>query len=244
MNHIFAVVFVTIFLLSNTGTLHGQRASPKKKPAPNAKPIARQPTRPPADQTFSQIGSPTVVINDLTGSVENERPGITKISLQSDGERVNASIELKNEVISTFLTRLSSPILEFFFDTDLRTATGGTLANSDRNGFDREVTVYLCFLYEKGEGSTCMGSLQGAKIKEFFIGVGVKERSAAVPWSTGSILSPLDPPYATLRNNRIIAAIPYTALGARSGQTLRIVSGSYADYSGKAFSGDLFLKLK
>ena len=248
MKYIFGIALSISLLSATTANLMGMAIS-QYKPSKNPSHTSSKPISLSSGQSFSQKGLPTVELNDPAGDVEKGGADIIKMIFHSDGQNVNVSIELKDEVASTFSKLTSTKILELFFDTDMRVATGGKLVFAQKKGFERRASIVVCIVYSTHEGQGtakfCSGGLTGGKIKEFLSGTDVERYDKDGGYSTTEEASSLNLPNGTVQGNRVEAAIPYNTLGVRSGQTIRIMAAEGFERSHDSrYSRDILLMLK
>lgn len=254
MRHILLIAFSISLLLLTSADLQGVTGS-QKKPSRNTSRSSQKPTSPSSAQTSSQTGLPTVELNDPAGDVEKGGADIIKTSFDSDGKSLAIRIELKDEVAATFADRTASNVLELYVDTDRSDATGGALITTQRKGFEYLARVGVCLIREildgKGEATSCQGGGKGGKIKGLFSGVDVEKYDKDGGYNSNLIADPMGSfgtltlAHGTVEGRQIEAAIPYTILGVRSGQTIRIMAAERFERSHESrYSRDIFLMLR
>ncbi len=255
MKHILIIAF-SISLISLTPACNPQsQEGSQNEPSRNTNRSSQQPAGPSPAQTDAQTKSPTVELNDPAGDVEEGGADIIKTSFNSDGEKLAIRIELKDEVAATFANKQASNVLELYVDTDRSEATGGALIMTERKGFEYLATVGVCIIHESAEGksTSCAGGPKGGKITGLFSGLTVEKydkdgdyngKVIAEPMGIGSP-SILKLPHGKVEGRHIEAEIPYTIMGMRSGQEIRILAAESFERSHESrYSRDIILILK
>lgn len=196
---------------------------------------------------FAQAPKPvsSIDLTDPAGDVkEATGKDITKVSLSSDGKNIKAVVLLKNDISKSIHDAMApGAVLEMYFDTDSKEATGGKSFWGDKKGFEFESEVSGCIDYE-GNSSACAGGA-GSKIKSLFSVTETKKFTKTGTNDTDSIDHFWDLPKVPLTGNKIEGSLAYATIGVHSGQTIRVVlRESDGGFDNSSYFPDVLLVLK
>lgn len=183
-----------------------------------------------------KLGDPTGDVKPITSSEGKEAPGldVVEFALESDGVDLTVSATLKSKV-GTY----ADTVIEMEIDTDNNLETGGKSFFLETGGFERQVALNACLDYVDGT-SACIGTFDTA-VKRFYAMTTVKRYSGKDSATEPTAFSSPFP-----SDGKVIRAkIKYSDLGAKPGQTLRIVAReASAGLELDAYFPDILLTLK
>jgi hypothetical protein len=197
-----------------------------------------------------ELTDPVGDVEPLHGSGGKDYPGydVVKMSLASDGKTLAISATL-HDAPGTF----ASEVLELFFDTDNKAATGAQMVFPPIGGFEYRAQLDSCIDFSD-KSSACIGGTSDAKAKPTahyaaidlsrYTGTGPYDKQDVVdalgfPGSKASAKTPIGPDLV------VRGTLDYADLKVKSGQTIRILvreASSKTDLSG--YFPEILLTLK
>lgn len=177
----------------------------------------------PAAAVQKAVGS--VEWDDPAGDVapqntsDGKRPGldITRLAISSDGTVLTITATLAGAPKGDF----ASNVVQVYVDTDNNPATGVQTIWSKQPGFELRARLSLCIEYANG-GKACSGGLGGTKVTGYYskIEFGTLDDTGNVK----DFYPAFKEPAGTVQGATISGSLPYTDLGVKPGQTIRIVA--------------------
>jgi hypothetical protein len=201
----------------------------------------------------SQSGAQAVELTDSKGDVSpittsgGEQPGfdVVKLSLTSDGQELHISAEL-NDPPGSFATS----VLVLFFDVDQNPATGAQLNSYGKpKGFEYKGEVQVCIKYENGM-TACSGGASKSKPVSRFSGVNLYRYEGQSESGKKRVLDSMGFPgrkpslQIPITDRFVKSSIDYKDLGAKPGQTMRIVVSEACSVRHKSLFPEITLILK
>lgn len=173
-------------------------------------------------------------------------PDVTRVTVESGNGELVVVFETKDALAPVFAytapdrKKRGATLASLYLDTDNNASTGGapfvrnTEGLAERRGYDRQISIQLGYLYADASGGSGMSSGDvaldtdavqiTASIANYYVYALSAERQyggkAIAPESIG-----LDKAFRDLTDvseNSVQARIPYAALGARAGDTVRL----------------------
>jgi len=197
-----------------------------------------------------ELTDPVGDVEPLHSSGGKDYPGydVVKMSLASDGKTLAISATLHDAP-----GRFASEVLELFFDTDNKAATGAQMTFPQIGGFEYRAQLDACIDFSD-KSSACIGGTSDAKAKDTahyaaidlsrYTGKGPYDREDVVdalgfPGRKASAKTPIGPDLV------VRGTIDYADLKVKPGQTIRILvreGSSKTDLSG--YFPEILLTLK
>jgi len=187
-----------------------------------------------------------IEMNDPIGDVqENDgKPGkdVVKISITSDGEKLQIITELKENVSYYLKDQLAGPVIEIHFNTDNNDATGGiAFWGKNKKGFEFQMNLVSCIKY-KG-GLACLGALEG-KIEGFVSSYSIYkyEQDKKMP---KSINNAIESTQKEITGKTVEITLPYSEIGIKSGSRIRMfIRESDSTFDDSSYFPQVFLIIK
>lgn len=194
---------------------------------------------------------------DLTDPAGDVRPmngpgndrDVVKLSLASDGTNLLASATIAEDEHGD----IASSVVQLYIDSDNNAATGGAAqwgkdAKPPKEGYEYLGRLSICMAYNENIGACAGGASVPPKSRhervelDKFKGETGKEFSFS---TTSMVISGTGGPAGAPFTGRVLhGKIPYTALGAKSGQVLRISPRESGVAGAESFFPDVLLALK
>jgi hypothetical protein len=197
-----------------------------------------------------ELTDPVGDIEPIHSSGDKDYPGydVVKMRLASDGKELAISATL-HDAPGPF----ASDVLELFFDTDNKAATGAQMIFPKIGGFEYKAQLDACIDFSD-KSAACIGGTSDAKVKatahyaaidlSHFTGKGPYDKEDVVdalgfPGRKASAKTPIGPDFV------VRGTIDYADLKVKPGQTIRILvreASSKTDLSG--YFPEILLTLK
>lgn len=176
-----------------------------------------------------------VELSDKTGDVQKGGVDIKKLSFTSDGLNLIVVVEVEGDLTQIYKQRPAGEVLTLNLDTDQKNTTGGILFNGSM-GFEYEVKVNVCLVYENTPGHetvACSGGFKGAEPKRLRSGVDISKFDGAGKYSTKETGSSLELPKGAVTATRIEALVPYKQISCSPAQAIRILAKEHDEAGSK-----------
>lgn len=181
------------------------------------------------------LDAPTGAVQAMQTS-DGEVPGrdVAKLLFDSDGKDLTVAATLTSDLSGTFATDL----VQVYVDRDNDAATGGEATWGVEKGFEDEVELLICVEYESG-AEACSGGA-GGKAAAYYAVARVTDVA-----SGNAAKSVFDLPKTPIEGKTVTAKVPYSDLGVKSGQTVRVYARkSSGPYDETSFYPAILLTLK
>lgn len=200
------------------------------------------------DLAFSQTvaGLYQIELNDPIGDVQvNEgKPGkdVVKVSIASDGENLQISAELKENVSCYLMDQMAGPVIEIHFNTDNNDATGGiAFWGKNKRGFECQIDLVACIKYKSG--LACLGAVEG--VIEGFVSsykIYKYEQDKKIPKNMNNALESTQ---KDITGKKVEITLPYSVIGIQSGKRIRMsIRESDSTYDDSSYFPQVFLIIK
>jgi hypothetical protein len=197
-----------------------------------------------------ELTDPVGDVEPIHSSGDKDYPGydVVKLALASDGKVLAISATL-HDAPGVF----ASNVLEIFFDTDNKAATGAQMTFPEIGGFEYKAELDACIAFSD-KSAACVGGTSDAKVKPTahyaaidlsrYTGKGPYDKedvvsSLSFPGQKASVKTPIGPDLV------VRGTIDYADLKVKSGQTIRILvreASSKTDLKG--YFPEILLTLK
>jgi hypothetical protein len=183
------------------------------------------PLRGSAHSQAGQKISDKVELSDKVGDVVKGGVDVKTLALTSDGLNLLVTIEVEGDLTKIFRERAADDVLTLNLDMDLKSTTGG-IAFKSSTGFEYEVKIAVCKVYENNPGHetvACAGGFKGVAPKSLRSGTTIRRFDETRKYykETGSSLTL---PNGVITATKIEALIPYNQIGGSSAQVVRILA--------------------
>jgi hypothetical protein len=174
---------------------------------------------------------------------------VVKLSLDSDGTSVRVSATLSEDEHGD----IAASVVDLFIDSDGNATTGGAArwgkdATPPRQGYEYRGRLSVCMAWNENIGSCAGGPPVPPKSRHDRLEVdkfkGTAGQDIGFDTSTTVVNVTGAPAGAPVKGRVLAGAIPYSALGARPGQVLRISARETSGNGAAGFFPDVLLKLK
>jgi hypothetical protein len=197
---------------------------------------------------------PSVDLTDPAGDViKINGPGndrdVVKLSLDSDGTSVRVSATLSEDEHGD----MAASVVDLYIDTDGNAKTGGAArwgedATPPRQGYEYRGRLSVCMAWNENIGSCAGGPPVPPKSRHDRLELDKFKGTTGqdIGFDTADTVVNVTgrPAGAPLKGRVLMGAIPYSALGARSGQVLRISARETSGNGAAGFFPDVMLALK
>ena len=171
-----------------------------------------------------QKAAGSVEWKDAAGDVEKQntsdgkRPGfdLVKLAITSDG----TALTIAGTLAAPPKVDFASNIVQVYIDTDNNPSTGLQTFWSKQPGFELRAKLSLCIEYANG-GRACSGGMS-AKVKGYYSTI--EFGTLGDMGNVKDFYSPFKEPTGTVQGGVVSGSLPYTDLGVKPGQTIRIVA--------------------
>jgi hypothetical protein len=174
---------------------------------------------------------------------------VVKLSLGSDGTSLLVTATLSEDEHGD----IASPVVELYIDSDKDARTGGTArwgsdAKPPKQGYEYRGRLSICMAYNENIGACAGGAAVPPKSRHQRVELDKFKGEAGKEFgfdTTSTVISGTGGPAGAPFTGRVLQGkIPYTALGAKSGQVLRITPRESAVGGAESFFPDVMLALK
>jgi hypothetical protein len=197
--------------------------------------------------TSVDLTDPAGDVNKINGP-GNDRD-VVKLSLASDGTSVRVSATLAEDEHGD----MAASVVDLYIDTDGNAKTGGAApwgakATPPRQGYEYRGRLSVCMAWDGSIGSCSGGPPVPGMTRhdrlelDKFKGTAGQEIGFDTSDTVVNVIG--RPGGAPLQGRVLNGAIPYAALGARSGQVLRISAREASGNGSAGFFPDVLLALK
>lgn len=197
---------------------------------------------------------PSVELADPAGDViringpGNDRD-VVKLSLASDGTNLVVSATIAEDEHGS----IAASVVDLYIDSDGDAKTGGRArwgedATPPRQGYEYRGRLGVCLAWNENIGSCAGGPDVPPKSRHDRLELdkfkGTPEQDFGFDTSTTVVAATGRPADAPFSGRVLRGTVPYTALGARSGQVLRISARETSGNGAKGFFPDVLLALQ
>jgi len=174
---------------------------------------------------------------------------VVKLSLASDGTSVRVSATLAADEHGD----IAASVVDLYIDTDGNAKTGGAArwgedATPPRKGYEYRGRLSVCMAWNENIGACAGGPPVPPKSRHDRLELdkfkGAAGQNIGFDTSDTVVSVTGGPAGAPLRGRVLTGVIPYTALGARSGQVLRISARETSGNGAAGFFPDVLLALR
>lgn len=190
----------------------------------------------------------SISLVDASGDVQEQsgHPGkdVVNLDITSDGKSIRLTLKFQKEIAFYLDGHLAGEVLSVNFDTDNDETTGGKTFWGDKKGFEYRVGLRTCIMYKNG-GKVCVGGLKKPSAG-YFAAIQTEKYTKQGKPDTKNIHEIFwKSPQQDVKGNQAMFTIPYSEIGAATGQTVRMAIREVDSYfNEKSFFPDILFTLK